>query len=41
MNIASKTTEAGARTLVLAALTTKEENGRFYTDYTSQEDYEK
>jgi hypothetical protein len=42
MNIASKTTEGGARTLVLAALTKKEENGYFYTDYIgSREEYEK
>ncbi|KUJ18121.1 NAD(P)-binding protein [Mollisia scopiformis] len=41
MTLVSKTTEGGARTLVLAALTTKEENGMHYTNYMGREEYEK
>ncbi|KAF8863526.1 short-chain dehydrogenase/reductase family protein-like protein [Acephala macrosclerotiorum] len=39
MNLAMKSTEGGARTLVLAALTTKEENGKHFTNYQSDEEY--
>lgn len=38
-NLAMKTTEGGARTLVLATMTKPEENGKYYTDYQSDEDY--
>ncbi|KAE8452795.1 hypothetical protein EG329_013067 [Mollisiaceae sp. DMI_Dod_QoI] len=39
MNIVSKSTEGGARTLVLAALTGKDENGKYITNYQSDEEY--
>jgi hypothetical protein len=39
MNLATKTTEGGARTLILATMTTPEENGKYYTNYQSDEDY--
>lgn len=39
MNLAAKSTEGGARTLVLAGLTTKEENGKYITHYQSDEEY--
>jgi hypothetical protein len=38
-NLAMKTTEGGARTLVLATMTTPEENGKYYTNYQSDDDY--
>jgi hypothetical protein len=38
-NLAMKTTEGGARTLVLATMTTPGENGKYYTNYQSDEDY--
>jgi hypothetical protein len=38
-NLAMKTTEGGARTLVLATMTSPEENGKYYTNYQSDEDY--
>jgi hypothetical protein len=41
MTVISKTTEAGARSLVLPALTTPEENGKYITHYQSDEDYHK
>jgi hypothetical protein len=34
-----KRTEDGARSLVLAAMTTPEENGKYITHYQSDEDY--
>jgi hypothetical protein len=40
MAIISKPTEQGTRTLVLAALTTPEENGKFYTNYQTEEEYQ-
>jgi len=39
MNVVSKNTEGGARTLVLAALTRKDENGKYITHYQSNEEY--
>jgi hypothetical protein len=33
MNVMAKSTEGGARSLVLAALTTPEENGKYITHY--------
>lgn len=36
-----KSTEAGARTYVLAALTTPGENGLYVTHYQSEEEYRK
>jgi len=36
-NQAMKTTEGGARTLVLATMTTQDENGKYYTNYQSDE----
>jgi len=41
MTLAAKTTEGGARSLVLSALTTPEENGKYFTNYQSDEDYKK
>ena len=41
MNLLFKSTEGGARTPVLAALATPEENGNYYTNYQSYEDYKK
>lgn len=38
-NLAMKTTEGGARTLVLATMTSPEENGKYYTNYQSDGDY--
>jgi hypothetical protein len=38
-NLAMKSTEGGARTLVLATMTTPEENGKYYTNYQSDDDY--
>ena len=40
MNLAMKTTEGGARTPVLAALTKPEEHGMNFTNYMSNEEYE-
>ena len=40
MNVISKSTEGGARTSVLAALTTPEENGKHITFYQSDADYQ-
>ncbi len=37
--LAMKSTEGGARTLVLATMTAPEENGKYYTNYQSDEDY--
>jgi hypothetical protein len=37
VRLVAKPTEGGARSLVLAALTT--ENGRYYTDYQTEEQY--
>ena len=39
MNLVAKPTEGGARTLVLAALTTPDENGNYITYYQSDEEY--
>jgi ABC-type sugar transport system ATPase subunit len=39
MTILAKPTEGGARTLVLAALTTAAENGKYITHYQSDEAY--
>jgi NAD(P)-dependent dehydrogenase (short-subunit alcohol dehydrogenase family) len=39
MKVIFKTSEAGARTPALAALTTPEENGKYITHYMSEEDY--
>lgn len=39
MNLAMKSTEGGARTLVLAGLTGKGENGKYITNYQSDEEY--
>jgi len=39
-NLAMKTTEGGARTLVLATMTTPEENGKYYTNYQNDADYQ-
>lgn len=39
MKFAAKSSEGGARTLVLAALTTADENGKYITHYQSDEDY--
>ena len=39
MAVISKPTEGGARTLVLAAMTTPEENGKYITHYQTDEDY--
>jgi hypothetical protein len=39
MAFISKPTEGGARTLVLTALTTPEENGKYITNYQTEEDY--
>jgi hypothetical protein len=39
MNLAMKTTGGGARTLILASMTPPGENGKYYTDYQSDEDY--
>jgi hypothetical protein len=41
MTLVMKTTEGGARSTVLAGLTTPEENGKYITDYQSDEDYKK
>ncbi len=38
-NLAMKSTEGGARTLIFATMTTPEENGKYYTNYQSDEDY--
>jgi hypothetical protein len=38
-NLAMKSTEGGARTLILATMTTPEENGQYYTNYQTDEDY--
>lgn len=38
-NLAMKSTEGGARTLILAMMTTPEENGKYYTNYQTDEDY--
>lgn len=40
MNVVSKSTNGGARTPVLAALTTPEENGKYITFYQGDADYE-
>lgn len=39
LKVIFKTSEAGARTPVLAALTTSEENGKYITHYMSEKDY--
>lgn len=39
MSMIAKSGEGGARTPVLAALTTPEENGKYITNYQSDEDY--
>lgn len=39
MNMIMKTTEGGARSLVLAAMTSPEENGKYITHYQSDADY--
>ncbi|PVH84573.1 NAD(P)-binding protein [Cadophora sp. DSE1049] len=39
MTIATKSTEGGARRLVIPALTTKEENGKYISDAQSHEEY--
>jgi hypothetical protein len=41
MTLVMKTTEGGARSTVLAAMTTPEENGKYITHYQSDEDYKK
>jgi len=41
MTLIMKNTEAGARSLDLASTTTSSENGKYYTNYQSDEDYEK
>ncbi|KAF7953145.1 hypothetical protein EAE96_006362 [Botrytis aclada] len=41
MGLAAKTTEAGARTYVLAALTPSSEHGAHYTNYETEEKYKK
>ena len=41
MTLCCKTAEGGARTVLKAALTTKEENGLYVTDTQSDEDYRK
>lgn len=41
MAVVMKTTEGGARTPILAAITTPEENGKYITHYQSDEDYKK
>jgi hypothetical protein len=38
-NLAMKSTEGGTRTLILATMTTPEENGKYYTNYQTDEDY--
>jgi hypothetical protein len=40
MYLVPKSTEGGARTLVLAGLTTPAENGQYITYYQSDKDYE-
>lgn len=39
MKVVFKTSEAGARTPVLVALTTPEENGKYITHYMSEKEY--
>ena len=39
MTVATKSTEGGARRLVVPALTTKEENGKYISDSQSHEEY--
>jgi hypothetical protein len=39
MNLAAKSAEAGARTLVLVTRTTPAENGKYITHYQSDEEY--
>lgn len=39
MNLFAKSTEAGARSLVLAAMAKPEENGKYITHYQSDADY--
>jgi hypothetical protein len=39
MYLVMKRTEDGARSLVLTAMTTPEENGKYVTHYQSDEDY--
>lgn len=41
MTLAMKTLEGGARTPVLAAMTSPAENGKYITHYQSEEDYNK
>jgi hypothetical protein len=41
MNLFFKSTEGGARTLVLAALAKPDENGHHYTNYQSYKDHKK
>jgi hypothetical protein len=39
MGVIARTSEGGARTPVLVALTTADENGKYITHYQSDEDY--
>jgi hypothetical protein len=39
MYLVAKSTEGGTRSLVLAAMTTPEENGKYITHYQSDADY--
>ena len=41
MNLLFKSTGGGAKTPVLAALAPRDENGNYYTNYQSYEDYKK
>jgi len=41
MTLIMKTTEGGARSTVLAGMTTPEENGKYITHYQPDEDYKK
>ena len=40
MTVVTKSTEGGARTLVLSATAEPEANGRYYTNYQSEKNYE-
>lgn len=39
MTLIAKSTEGGARSLALAAMTTPEENGKYITHYQSDDEY--
>ena len=41
MTVVSKSTEGGARTLVMAATTNPAENGMYFTNYQTDEEYRK